>query len=169
MSAADEPREEGGGQALARVADPAALDACEGTRARLDITVPADWLVDGSQLELDAPRRLLCDRCEGGGCDSCDKSGALRAPKQVERRKLRLSLPARDSDEAVCVRVSKPFHGSAIAQLLVRVRPGERDARVRRVAKALAVRGAAPTPLRRWLPLGVALVALLVILAVLLR
>jgi hypothetical protein len=150
------------GKELGRVTDPAALAAVRGPRARLSITVPAAWLDGPLSLEIEAPRLLPCDRCDGGGCDGCERSGALRAPEEASGRRLLVRLPA-EIGEGVMVRLAAPFDGSPIEQLLVAVRVAEApSACVRRVEAAVAELPRA----RPWS--AVALVVGLVLLAALL-
>src|SRR5690242_3451348 len=78
---------------LGRVVDPRALDASSGARARLRVGVPAAWLAEGGELELRVPARLACARCDGGGCDGCARSGALRAPEPASARVVRAYVP----------------------------------------------------------------------------
>jgi hypothetical protein len=110
------------GKSLGRVLDPRALDECAGPRARIRIDVPASWLAEGAILHITAPSRLTCARCDGGGCDACDRSGALRSPADPEGRLVTATLSGADHD-GVLVRVPRPFgadHG--IQQLLVEIR-----------------------------------------------
>lgn len=114
---------------LGRVLDPSALDAATGPRARLRITVPAAWLVEGADLAITVPARLSCARCDGGGCDACDRSGALRAPGDAAVRVIHASVPRASSGLApeppagIVLRISHPFGPvSGIEQLLLEVR-----------------------------------------------
>ena len=124
------------GQQLAQVVDPQALDAAQGSRVRMTIDVPPQWLRDGAQLEVTVPKRLLCDHCEGGGCDACGRSGALRVPVPSEAQPLRISLPA-NAPENVQLRLVDPFQtrDAGIEQLILRVqaRPGGASKGVRLV------------------------------------
>lgn len=123
---------------LARVTDVAALDADSGPIARLQIAVPAEWFVASATLVIDAPRLLACERCAGGGCDGCGRSGALRAPDPVALRQLDLTLP-RGCEEGTLVRVPRPFDDCAIEQLIVEVRFASVPSRgVRRIESAIA-------------------------------
>jgi hypothetical protein len=130
------------GNSLGRVLDPQALDACAGPRARLRVDVPASWLAEGAVLQITAPSRLTCARCDGGGCDACDRSGALRSPADPEARLVTATLSGadHDADRAVVVRVPRPFgadHG--IHQLLVEIR-------VAAVSSSFVTRVAPPPP-----------------------
>jgi hypothetical protein len=129
---------------LGRVIDPEELDRSSGDRARLELEVPEAWLEQGAEIELRAPERLTCARCEGGGCDACGRSGALRAPADEVTRTLRLTVPA-GSDTGVALRLLHPFGDAGarpIEQLIVEVRPGAR-------ASLSAVRLEAPLALPR--------------------
>ena len=119
---------------LAKVADPEALDAADGPRARMEIVVQHAWLRDGADVEVTAPRLLACDRCDGGGCDACDRSGAYRLG---DARTLSLSLQP-DTPTNVVVRVPAPFEG--IDQLLVHVKGGDEPSSGVRRINALAPR-----------------------------
>ncbi len=124
---------------LARVTDVDALDAHQGTCARLKITVPADWA--RATVELSVPRLLSCDRCGGGGCDRCARSGALSAPNDAHQRRLRLTLPAQ-VDRTSLIRLPVPFEDPHIEQLIVEVHIGPEPSdgvRRLRVAPAAAL------------------------------
>lgn len=130
---------------LGRVADIQALAADEGARARLSVGVPESWLAEGAEIEITTPARMSCDRCGGGGCDGCARSGALRGPRDEAARKLVLRLPG-GKPRAVRLRLPAPFDDPAVAQLIVTVSPTlEPDARVRRLDDSGAV--ARTTPL----------------------
>lgn len=152
---------------LARVTDIAALDAHEGPIARLRIAVPAEWFVASATLIIDAPRMLACERCSGGGCDGCGRSGALRAPDPLALRQLDLTLPS-GCEEGTLVRVPRPFDDCVIEQLIVEVRFAAAPTRgVRRVATtALAGPAQRESTMRQTLALAL-VVALLVVIGVL--
>lgn len=113
---------------LGRVLDPSALDASAGPRAYACVVLPSEWLERGCEFEISVKARLLCARCEGGGCESCHRSGALRAPDDPAQRTLRLQLPKRPAGNAgtgLALRVPNPFGALAnIEQLLVEIRGG---------------------------------------------
>ncbi|AUX25289.1 hypothetical protein SOCEGT47_058330 [Sorangium cellulosum] len=107
---------------LGQLIDRGALDASGGSQGRLSLAVPAAWARDGAGIEISVPARICCARCDGGGCDSCDRSGAHRAPAESAARTLRLSLPA-DLTGCVTVRLVRPFGEHApLEQLLVELR-----------------------------------------------
>jgi hypothetical protein len=133
---------------LARVADPAALDRATGPQAKLELQVPASWIVDGCALEVAVPKLINCARCDGGGCDSCGRRGALRAPAEQQRRTIQVSLPG-DHTTAVQLRLVDPFVDSEIEQLLVCLHPGSpTTAGVRRIERD---RQLAPTSRASWI------------------
>jgi len=108
---------------LGRVADPKALDESTGSLARLRIEISSDWPSPACPLDLliDAPRRLSCARCEGGGCDRCGRSGALRAPEEPAARRFRARLPA-GAARKLALRIPHPFGPqSHIEQLILEI------------------------------------------------
>lgn len=119
---------------LGRVLDREARDADAGARGLLRLEIPAEWLQVGGSLEIDAPLRLVCARCEGGGCASCSNSGALRVDSEERRLDVVLSP---GSDAAKRLRIEDPFGtGSTIRQVLVDLVPSEE----------------AVSPMARWTP-----------------
>ncbi|XXY52994.1 hypothetical protein WME91_17860 [Sorangium sp. So ce269] len=107
---------------LGQLIDREDLDASDGARGRLSITVPTAWARGGADIEIAVPARVTCARCDGGGCDSCARSGAHRAPEEVAARTLRLRLPP-DLTGCVTLRLVRPFGEHApLDQLLVDVR-----------------------------------------------
>jgi hypothetical protein len=71
------------GQVLGRVtgADP---KAPRGPDAFHRIHVPRAWLEEGLLIEVELPRHLRCANCDGGGCDTCERSGALTVRERGE-------------------------------------------------------------------------------------
>ena len=108
---------------LGRLLDPRALDEGAGPRGRVQITVPAAWLTEGCRIEILAPRRLPCARCDAGGCDACGKSGVLRAPDAEASRRLEITLPGTPG-EAVALRLADPFGPGLVDQLIIEIRAG---------------------------------------------
>jgi hypothetical protein len=115
--------------------------------------VPRAWLKQGALVELDLPRHLVCAACDGGGCDTCDRSGGVTlrergAPADV----LEVALPRAPNEEPFVIRLPRRGglapEGSGLPRghLLLRVEPSvEADASV-----ALAVRG--PAAIARRVP-----------------
>ncbi|WP_281313423.1 hypothetical protein [Polyangium sp. y55x31] len=111
------------GEALSRVLDPAALDACDKPRGRLVIEVPAGWA--GAVIEVVIPARVACARCDGGGCDGCGRRGGHRVPGDPTARLVRVRLPS-ELEGGVVLRILRPFgeDGAGIAQLHLEARAG---------------------------------------------
>lgn len=58
------------------------------------IRVPEAWLARGETIELELPRQLNCAHCQGGGCDQCERAGAVRLRQADEPAEtVRVSLP----------------------------------------------------------------------------
>lgn len=66
------------------------------------IRVPGAWLSRGETIELELPRQLNCAHCQGGGCDQCQRAGAIRLCQPHEPPEtVRVSLPdTRGLDES---------------------------------------------------------------------
>src|SRR6185503_19499681 len=95
------------------------------------IRVPRRWLQTGALVEIELPRNLTCAGCEGGGCDACDRSGALTVRGRGEPIGLLVvTLPAGTPAEAVVIRI--PEYGGLAPEgsdlprghLLLRVEAG---------------------------------------------
>jgi hypothetical protein len=124
-------------EVLARVTT-GALDVPRGPDVLHRIRVPLAWLEAGEVIELELPRNLSCAACEGGGCDSCNRSGALTLRGRQELPEfLQVTLPVRkpepDGDErGVVIRIPErgglpPAEGVALPRglLLLRVEVAE--------------------------------------------
>ena len=133
-------------QALGRVVDSSALDACAQPRGRHAIVIPAEWV--GAEILISVPTRVVCARCDGGGCDGCRRRGGHRIDGDAEARSIRVRLP-RVMEGVVVLRLSRPFgHAQdAIAQLHVEARVGP-GASAGVVLCALATPDPAPTLVR---------------------
>lgn len=81
-------------------------------------------------MEFELPRHLTCAACDGGGCDPCERSGAVTLrgrgdPSEI----LELSLPKGDRDDPFLIRLPErgglPPAGSVLPRghLLLRVEP----------------------------------------------
>jgi hypothetical protein len=156
---------------LARLVDRDALDASRGARARLRIEVPAAWIEEGAVVEITAPGRLPCAGCEGGGCDACGRSGALRAPEDPADRVVSAGLPGAGAPRgaSVAIRLVRPFGDrSAIDHLLVELRAGPTPSvGVRRLAPPPPA-ASPPGAALPWGAIAAAAVAIAAILAALL-
>lgn len=83
-------------------------------------------------MEFELPRNLTCAACEGGGCDACERSGAVTLRGRGDPVELvELSLPKGERDEPFLIRVPErgglPPAGSELSRghLLLRVEPCE--------------------------------------------
>jgi hypothetical protein len=77
------------------------LDLPRGPDVAHRVRVPSSWLDEGATIELELPRNLACASCNGGGCDACQRAGAvtLRA-REDPAEVLAVTLPRRgDSAE----------------------------------------------------------------------
>ncbi len=80
---------------------------------RFRVKVQKDWLDEAATVELELPRNLECAKCDGGGCDRCERSGAISLRGRKEPAELlRITLPRRElnlettgSGRSVVVRV----------------------------------------------------------------
>ena len=71
------------------------MDRPRGPDVQMSVTVPEQWMAMGATLEIDLPRNLACAVCGGGGCDACERSGAvsLRGRKEPTET-VEVTLPA---------------------------------------------------------------------------
>ena len=91
-----------------------------GPRGRLTVDVLDVWLEAGTVLEIVVPARLACARCDGGGCDACGRSGAIRIDRGEHDRTVRVTL----SESARGLRLVRPFGADAgLDQLILELRP----------------------------------------------
>ena len=81
------------------------LDAARGPDVELRLIVQRAWF--GSLVDIQLPRNLNCAACSGGGCDRCDRAGALSLwERGAEPRQIQVVLPpAPESNTDVCIRV----------------------------------------------------------------
>lgn len=99
--------------ALARVTQD--LDEARGPDVAYSIEVPARWLELGATVQLQLPRLLSCARCQGGGCDICERRGAFEQLASGIPSELALTLPRQAASpcSAVCLRL--PASGARAA------------------------------------------------------
>jgi hypothetical protein len=150
-------------QALARVLDPAELDAAGARRARASLSLPEAWLREPSRVCFVVPRRLGCDACEGGGCGGCGNRGGFLVPEGFDRT---VSLSLAGGGERVRVRVVPTFAASSgFEVLLVEIRSGEATLGARRIdldaAGSAGVRRTGGRPLYFFVALGFSLLVAL--------
>jgi hypothetical protein len=66
-----------------------------GPDAKHRIAVDREWLEEGAAIEIELPRNLTCAACDGGGCDTCERSGAVSVRSRGEaRERIQVTLPA---------------------------------------------------------------------------
>ena len=154
------------------------------------IRVPGAWLQSGEVVEFELPRNLTCAACDGGGCDTCERAGAITLRGRHELPEiLTVTLPTRKPDaesepRGVIIRIPEqgglpPEDGEVLPRglLLLRVEPAElADPGVTRVAPAgrplservmLSLRIAASPRGQAWLLLAAVLIVVLAGLAIL--
>lgn len=127
---------------LGRVIDTEAAANVGGPKGRLVVTVPPEW-AEGD-IAIAVPHRLRCEACDGGGCDACNRSGAIAVDAPEEARKVSLRLPA-GLERGALVRLVTPFGESVdVAMLIVELRVGSAPSpHVRRVYAPIVEPGAA--------------------------
>lgn len=101
------------------------------------IRVPRAWLEAGEEVEFELPRNLACAACNGGGCDSCERAGAITLRGRHELPELlHVTLPTRkleDTSDGRGVVIRIPEQGGLPAEgvplprglLLLRVEPAD--------------------------------------------
>jgi hypothetical protein len=111
------------------------------------ILVPKSWIGEGATVEFELPRHLSCAACEGGGCDVCQRSGALTLRGRSEPSDLvQISLPRSAGNEVLLIRIpgrgGLPPEGSELPRglLLLRVEPSVEE----QVSRATTSRGRVP-------------------------
>lgn len=114
---------------LARVT--ADLNQPRGADVLLVVNVPEVWLRQGASLELSLPRLLSCVRCDGGGCDLCERKGAFSKQQVVGGEEpFAITLPTGAGQATGAVQLRLPGLGVRAVEeglppghLLVTVRP----------------------------------------------
>ncbi|HWZ88732.1 MAG TPA: hypothetical protein VNW92_07775 [Polyangiaceae bacterium] len=101
------------------------------------IRVPRAWLEAGEVVEFELPRNLSCAACNGGGCDVCERAGAVALRGRNELPELlSVTLPTRKTAapgdaRGVVIRIPEqgglPAEGLALPRglLLLRVELAE--------------------------------------------
>lgn len=71
------------------------------------IEVPRAWFEQGATLQLQLPRLLNCARCNGGGCDACQRRGAFELEAAGIAKEVAVGLPKLPAERssAVCLRL----------------------------------------------------------------
>lgn len=122
------------------------------------IEVPVGWFEVGATLEVSLPRLLSCARCEGGGCDACERRGAFEQQAAGIAAQVAVVLPRQAAQACAPVRLRLPALGARAANpelpsghllLTVVPRPPEPGWVPSSSVQALAL--APPAPLDAWL------------------
>src|SRR5262245_13030580 len=105
-------------------------DRPRGPDVEMTLTLPEDWISAGATVEIELPRNLRCASCSGGGCDTCDRSGAVSLRGRKEPAELfELTLPKGHTYLLMRIpdRGGLPKEGSDLPRgnLLLSVNPGE--------------------------------------------
>lgn len=86
-------------QVLARVAT-GVHEVPRGPDVSHRIAVKRSWLERGDSIELTLPRNLACAACSGGGCDRCERAGAISVRGRRDAvDTLVVPLPKRSAEE----------------------------------------------------------------------
>lgn len=123
------------------------------------IRVKRSWLLDGETIQLTLPRNLTCAECAGGGCDRCERAGAISLRARGEAAPLlTVPLPKRaaadlDREPTLILRVPDqgglPRPGLDLPRglLLLRIEAAEHaDAGVERARRSLPRFSLRPKP-----------------------
>lgn len=140
------------GEVLGRVVS-GDLTSPRGPDALHRVRVPRRWLETGALVEIELPRNLTCAGCEGGGCDACERSGALTVRGRGEPIGLLVvTLPTSSPPATVVIRIPEygglPPDGSELPRghLLLRVEPGAKADPSVNLAPDRVVEARIPTP-----------------------
>jgi len=99
--------------ALARVTQD--LDEPRGPDVACSIEVPENWFWVGATLQIALPRLLSCARCDGGGCDACERRGAFEQAAAGMASEVAVVLPVLQPERCVAVRLRLPALGARAA------------------------------------------------------
>jgi hypothetical protein len=99
--------------ALARVTQD--LDEPRGPDVACSIEVPVGWFEVGATLQISLPRLLSCARCDGGGCDACERRGAFEQQAAGIAAEVAVVLPTQAAEACAPVRLRLPALGARAA------------------------------------------------------
>lgn len=75
------------------------LEVPRGPDVTHKVRVKPEWLEAGATIEFELPRNLSCAACQGGGCDKCERSGAITLRDRNEPGELvTVTLPRHTND-----------------------------------------------------------------------
>ena len=76
------------------------------------IEVPENWFWVGATLQIALPRLLSCARCDGGGCDACERRGAFEQEAAGIASEVAVVLPLLPAERCGPVRLRLPALGA---------------------------------------------------------
>jgi hypothetical protein len=79
------------------------------------IEVPQAWFLVGATLQITLPRLLSCARCDGGGCDACERRGAFEQQAAGIASEVAVVLPTQPPESSSAVRLRLPALGARAA------------------------------------------------------
>ena len=80
------------------------------------IEVPEAWFLVGATLQIALPRLLSCARCDGGGCDACERRGAFEQQAAGIASEVAVVLPIQSPEHYSAVRLRLPALGARAAE-----------------------------------------------------
>lgn len=80
------------------------------------IEVPEVWFLLGATLQITLPRLLSCARCDGGGCDACERRGAFEQQAAGIASEVAVVLPTQPPERYAAVRLRLPALGARAAE-----------------------------------------------------
>lgn len=77
-------------------------ERARGPDVQMTVAIPEAWIASGATIEIELPRNLACAACGGGGCDACERAGAvsLRGRKEPGET-VEITLPSLGTDDDV--------------------------------------------------------------------
>jgi hypothetical protein len=92
------------------------LDEPRGPDVACSIEVPQAWFLAGATLQITLPRLLSCARCDGGGCDACERRGAFEQQAAGIPTEVAVVLPTQSPERYSAVRLRLPALGARAAE-----------------------------------------------------
>jgi hypothetical protein len=92
------------------------LDEPRGPDVACSIEVPQAWFLLGATLQITLPRLLSCARCDGGGCDACERRGAFEQQAAGIASEVAVVLPTQSAERCAAVRLRLPALGARAAE-----------------------------------------------------
>jgi hypothetical protein len=87
----------------------------------MSLSVPEDWMLSGATLLIELPRNLACAGCHGGGCDKCERSGAVSLrSRRAEVETVEVTLPKHVPEDAAPSSLA-PTDGQKKRSVVVRI------------------------------------------------